>query len=103
MHDRSHAIQLVQNALLLEEPQRQELMDLLASPLASDAFVGEVINVLGGEQEAFVRVLSNMSDEEVSLLGMVVIQSQAERLHENAKDEADQSAGEAENLLSDSL
>lgn len=103
MHDRSHAIQLVQDALLLEEFQRQELMDLLASPLASDAFVGEVINVLGGEQEAFAQALLNMSDEEVSRLGMTVIQSRAGKLHEDAKDEADQSVGEAEHLLSDSL
>ena len=69
----------------------------------SDSFVGEVINVLGKEQDEFSSILNSMSDEEVTQLGMSVVHAKAEKALAASEAEAETSADVAESLLSDSL
>lgn len=103
MHDKKLAAQLIQNALLLEEKQREELLELLARPEVSEEFVNAIIRTIGEEQEQFARIIASMSDEEATRLGMSVVQTEVEETQKASSQEAQQTGEDAEILLDSSL
>lgn len=103
MSDIERAVELVQNALLIEDAEKADLLDLLQSGVVSQTFLDAVLRILGSEQEEFAAALDAMPDEEVAQLGMLLVQQHAHELREESSQEATAKAEEAESLLDTSL